>query len=120
MIWEEPAKNMGAKTPEDRAKDAKAWLDEWTAWRNGHVYMAKLCDPEDEFADPRGPWCGRLYSKEQIIEIVLEDLQFDEDEIVSVTGDASFMVDDVVWPDAIKKCLEQRAANEKKRQAAAV
>jgi hypothetical protein len=111
MIWENPEEDIGAKTPEDRAKDAKAWLDEWTAWRNGHVYDVHLEDAEGEMEDPRGPWCGSLYSKEHAIEVVLEVLDLDEDEIMEVTGECSFLLDDVNWPDVIKKCREQRAEN---------
>lgn len=111
MIWEHHARYMGAKTFEARSKDAEGELKQWQAWRNGHVYSVKLLDPEDEFADPRGNWCGNLYDEAHIIEVVLEQLDLDNDEIVSVTGDCSFMVDGVVWPDVIKECLAKRAEN---------
>lgn len=38
LVWEHPAKDMGAKTKEDRAKDATKFLEVYTAWCNGEGY----------------------------------------------------------------------------------
>lgn len=38
LAWEEPVKNLGAKTYEDRKKDARIFLDTYNAWMNGEVY----------------------------------------------------------------------------------
>jgi len=38
LVWEHKAKDMGAKTYEDRAKDADAFLEMYTNWCNGSVY----------------------------------------------------------------------------------
>ncbi len=51
LIWEDPASNMGAKTFEDRAKDADAFLESYTAWCNGEAYGYSIEDPEEEVED---------------------------------------------------------------------
>lgn len=38
LIWEEDPANMGAKSYEDRQKDAQNFLEAYTDWCNGHVY----------------------------------------------------------------------------------
>lgn len=55
LIWEEPSANMGAKTKEDRRKDADAFLGVWNAWANGSVYGYSL---EDALGRDVSPACG--------------------------------------------------------------
>jgi hypothetical protein len=38
LVWEHKPEDMGAKTPEDRAKDAKGFLEVYNAWCNGEGY----------------------------------------------------------------------------------
>lgn len=38
LVWEHSPSVMGAKTREDRAKDAEGFLETYTAWCNGEVY----------------------------------------------------------------------------------
>ena len=37
-MWEHPPKDMGAKTYEDRAKDARVFLETYNCWCNGDGY----------------------------------------------------------------------------------
>lgn len=38
MVWEHSPKDIGAKTYEDRVKDAQSCLDEYNDWLNGNCY----------------------------------------------------------------------------------
>jgi hypothetical protein len=72
MVWEQDEGNMGAKSYEDRRKDAQQFIERYTQWCNGEVYgyhieAVKNCcacgstvDAEDE-CDLDLPSCGGYY-----------------------------------------------------------
>lgn len=71
LIWEEPASNMGAKTKEDRAKDARSFLEEYTNWCNGECYYYSI---EDENGNDCGG-CGGLIGADTLFDCMSEDIE---------------------------------------------
>jgi hypothetical protein len=51
LVWEHPVKEMGAKSYEDRRKDAACFLETYTCWCNGEVYGFNV---EEEVTMPCG------------------------------------------------------------------
>lgn len=47
LIWEQPAGNIGGKTPEARTQDARNFLKVYTDWANGHCYCYTIEVIED-------------------------------------------------------------------------
>lgn len=59
LIWPHKPNEMGAKTPEDRAEDARNFLKVYTDWCNGEVYGYRVTtqqlDPDDpDYLDEDG------------------------------------------------------------------
>lgn len=83
LVWEEKASNMGPKTKEDRAKDARAFLEEYTAWCNGECYWYSITDENGE--DCGGS--GGLISAETLFDCMSEDIE--KGDTWEFTGDQS-------------------------------
>jgi len=58
LVWEHKASIMGAKTYEDRAKDADAFLRCYTCWANGEGLYYRIDDEDGEIIDS----CGGFYA----------------------------------------------------------
>ncbi len=71
LLWEHPVKDMGATSYIDRAKDAKAFLEDYNAWRNGYVYGYILTDDDGKELDS----CFGFYSPASLIENVRHHLK---------------------------------------------
>jgi len=103
LLWEHPVSNMGAKTYEDRAKDAASFLETYTCWCNGEVYgyeiedvtNCKECGHEIVKDDPDGS-CWGFYGSD--IAYMAEEVRaalgdaIGKEEIV-ISGDASWLAD---------------------------
>lgn len=85
LIWQNPPGDMGAKTPEDRAKDAQAFLDEYNAWANGYVYGYIVEDPEGEHLDS----CWGFYD----VKYMLTEAGLEPGDKVVIRGDAAGSID---------------------------
>lgn len=70
LVWEHPPDEMGARTYEDRGKDADAFLTEYTAWANGEGCGYKL--ETDAGEDVGGCW--GFYELEWLMENVEGDI----------------------------------------------
>lgn len=57
LVWEHKPSDMGAKTYEDRAKDADAFLNTYTSWANGEGLYYCIEDEDGETVDS----CGGFY-----------------------------------------------------------
>ena len=57
LIWDEDEVNLGGRTYEERAKDADAFLETYTAWANGDCYYYVIEDL-DEVIDSCGGFIG--------------------------------------------------------------
>ena len=59
LVWEQDEGNIGAKTREDREKDARAFIERYTEWCNGEVYgytveafrVCECCEQDVELSD---------------------------------------------------------------------
>jgi hypothetical protein len=93
LMWTGKPSGLGAKTYEDRGKDARAYLEEFTDWCNGDCYWFSL------EADGMPPvTCGGLIGTEHLTEAINEALA-DGDQ-VSVAGEAA----------ALARCLKLKVA----------
>ena len=51
LVWGHNENDMGAKTVEDRKKEAEQFLETYTAWCNGDVYGYRIEDGDGEMLD---------------------------------------------------------------------
>lgn len=79
LVWEHKASDMGAKTLEDRAKDAAAFLETYTCWCNGEGYYYTI---EDEFGETVDS-CGGFYGNDTdyMLETIAEHVAGHEFEV---------------------------------------
>jgi len=66
LVWEESPSNMGAKTLEERAKDARAFLKDYTAYCNGECYGYTITDEQGEIINSCGGYFDLDWIKEEI------------------------------------------------------
>lgn len=71
LVWEEKPGNMGAKTKEDRAKDARSFLEEYTNWCNGECYYYDITDENGEDCGGSGGMIGA----EWLFDAMAEDIE---------------------------------------------
>jgi len=105
LIWENAEDDIGAVTVEDRRKDAKAFLETYTAWCNGYVfgYVAsrvtdcECCgqeEPEGEHLDS----CWGFIGHEALFEWIRESMDLGG-ETVEFRGEASYLAD--YWKELV-------------------
>lgn len=58
LLWNHKVKDLGAKTVEDRRKDAVNCLNLYNDWANGNVYGYHLTDEDGELDDSCGGFIG--------------------------------------------------------------
>lgn len=87
LVWEEPASNMGPKTKEDRVKDARAFLEEYTNWCNGECFYYSI---EDENGEDCGG-SGGLIGVETLFDCMSEDIETGDE--WEFTGELSDVAD---------------------------
>lgn len=80
LVWEEPPKNLGLKTYEERASSARLFLENYTSWCNGEGVCFSLEDEAGEIIDS----CCGLYSIQDVIDEVVVGLKGQR---VKVQGD---------------------------------
>lgn len=104
LVWEEPPDNMGAKTYEDRQKDAAGCLETYNNWCNGNVYgysidrllpCGECGHKEEEHVDS----CWGFFDAKGLFEAIRESLP-DGEEIEEITGDAAWLADFHKLPSA--------------------
>jgi len=89
LVWEHDPSEIGAKTYEDRAKDADAFLNEYTAWSNGETYCYSITDEETgEDVD----CCGGFIGTEYMVSEIASSLKGDDFE---VKGDCDWLAGDI-------------------------
>ncbi len=91
LVWDHELSGMGAKTYEDRAKDATAFLEEYTAWANGACYGFTITDEDGEEESCEG-FIGDGPLFEELRERVKLYLYLDYvKEDIDIVGDASWL-----------------------------
>jgi len=97
VVWEYDENDLGAKTYEDRKKDARAFIDLFTMWCNGEVYYYDIqkpcgsCGAPDEDVDS----CGGFIGADALFEALKEAIEEGQD--VTFKGDAAGLAD-YLWP----------------------
>lgn len=90
LIWEHSPKEMGAKDRESRAKDARDFLETYTAWCNGECYGWSIEDEDGEHIDS----CWGYYGNDtDYMFQCIEDAWRDTDEPAVFKGDAAPLAD---------------------------
>lgn len=85
-IWEEPEENIGAKTYEDRAKDCKNALEEYTDWCNGNCYWFAITTKKGKKIGEGGSLIGNDQLEDAIREELPEDATKENTEIEDKHG----------------------------------
>jgi hypothetical protein len=98
LVWEHKADDMGAKSYEDRAKDADAFLNTYTSWANGEGLYYCIEDENGETIDS----CGGFYGcdSDYMLEEIAHSLLNEEYE---VEGDAADYLE-----DDLERIVEQK------------
>ena len=101
LIWEHDADDMGAKTYEERGKDAAAFLAIYTNWCNGHVYGFMLESPEGaaQCAEPVDS-CFGFYELDYMFDVIREAADGRE---VEVHGELASLADGVDFSTPVKE-----------------
>lgn len=68
LVWEQPWRHLGPRTYEDRFKDAKAFVETYTAWCNGEGVWFAVEDAEGETLAS----CGGFHRLEDAWEAIRE------------------------------------------------
>lgn len=105
LVWMGKPSEMGAKTLEDRAKDARGFLETYNNWMNGSVYGFIIEDEEGEHIDS----CFGFYDKETLLDAIKENL--DAGDCVQLEGDAKYMIDECDLPNDVAVVDEFRDAD---------
>lgn len=96
LVWDHDPNEMGAKTYDERKKDAEAGIGEYNNWANGYVYWYRLekvdncahCGHEiTEEIDSCGGFIGAEYAAQHIREEVIKDIPAENLKIVGEAKD---------------------------------
>lgn len=98
LVWENDPDDMGAKTPEDRRKDAASFLDQWNAWVNGDCYYFSIVEGcESCGSDDKGEVlesCGGFLGTEGNVEYMFTEIKgYVGDQSVKFKGEAKYLAD---------------------------
>lgn len=83
LVWTGKPSGIGAKTYEDRANDARRFLEVYTDWCNSSCYWFSLDDPEGGPLDS----CGGFIGTDHLADAINESLE-DGDRLI-VKGEAA-------------------------------
>ena len=116
LTWEAKDDDIGAKTVEDRRKDAARFVELYTEWCNGHVFgytvtafkVCECCEQDVELSDVEAdmdlPSCGGYYDihlKNALIDLK-DQTEWDRAaEIVFEDGHGAFVADEAqrLWKE---------------------
>lgn len=94
LLWTGKPGDIGAKTLEGRADDARDFLESYNAWANGHCYWFSLIE-NDNVIESIGGFIG----DEALSEAISESLQAGDN--VLVEGDASWLKNHLTLPAGV-------------------
>jgi hypothetical protein len=100
LIWTDKPGYIEAKTLEDRAKDARSFLEDYNAWANGNTFWFRITDENGEEIES----IGGLIGDEALSEVVGEALEAGD--FVVVEGDAAWLKDHLTLPDGVNLVKE--------------
>lgn len=96
LVWTGKPGDMGAKTNEEREKDARNFLKEYNEWANGNCYYYSLTTDDGE--DVGG--CGGIIGSDYLAEIIGEDLE--PGDRVKVEGEMHFLGEYLKFPAGVE------------------
>jgi hypothetical protein len=95
LIWTGKPGDIGAKTLEGRAYDARNFLEHFNDWMNGNCYWFRLADESGEEIEG----FGGLIGAEALAEVVGESLQPGDN--LMVEGEAAWMKSHLQLPEGV-------------------
>ena len=95
LIWTGKPGDIGAKTLEDRAEDARDFLESFNDWANGNCYWFRLTDENGKEIES----IGGLIGDEALSEVVGEELKAGDN--VKVVGDGALAQEVSALPDGV-------------------
>lgn len=95
LIWTGKPGDIGAKTLEDRANDARVFLESYNAWANGETFWFRLTDENGKEIES----IGGLVGDEALSEVVGEELKAGDNLVVE--GDAAWLKDHLELPEGV-------------------
>lgn len=95
LLWTGKPGDIGAKTLEGRAEDARNFLEHFNDWMNGNCYWFRLADESGEEMEG----FGGLIGSEAVSEVVGEVLEAGDN--VTVEGDAAWLKDHLRLPEGV-------------------
>lgn len=95
LVWTGKPGDIGAKTLEDRAKDARSFLNEYNEWANGHTYYFVLETPEGENVESLGGFIGLDHVGDGLSDFVKAGDRLKAD------GDLESLVQYIKLPDGV-------------------
>lgn len=87
LLWTGKPKDIGAKTLEDRAKDARGFLETYNDWANGSCYWYSVEKTNGEDVETVGGFIGEEAVNEALSEVL------EAGDVVKVEGDAAWTFD---------------------------
>ena len=106
LIWTGKPGDIGAKTLEDRAEDARGFLESFNDWMNGNTFWFRLVNEDGEEIEG----FGGLIGDQALSEVVGEELKADDN--VLVAGEASWLKDYLLVPEGVNLVEEFPEPNE--------
>jgi hypothetical protein len=104
LIWTGKPGDIGAKTLDDRAEDARNFLESFNDWANGNCYWIRLSDEKDEEIES----FGGLVGVEAVSAFVEDEMEAGDN--VKVVGDAALLKHHLQLPEGVR--LVDRFAGE--------
>jgi len=95
LVWEQPVRNLGAKTYEDRADDARRFVETYTNWANGECYGYMI--------EPEGESCGGFFSAEDLFQDMQEHTANLNPDDVVFEGEAAWLAKYHDWQATAKR-----------------
>lgn len=117
LVWENADDDMGAKTVEERAKDAQSFLDTYNAWCNGEglgyaVEKGVKCDHGDvHWEDTESCWGYFSNDVEHVFDEIYSALPEDvreKPDAIQWAGDLAYLADSH-WPKALERATSRKA-----------
>jgi hypothetical protein len=100
LVWTGKPGDIGAKTLEGRAEDARGFLESYNAWANGETFWFRLAHENGQEIESFGGVVGA----EALAEVVSEDLLAGDN--VLIVGDAAWLKDHLTLPAGVKVVAE--------------
>jgi len=100
LIWTGKPSDIGAKTLEDRAEDARGFLESFNDWADGNCYWFRLTGENGHEIES----IGGLIGSEALSEVIGEELKVGD--TVLVEGEGAWLKDYLELPEGVQVVAE--------------